>query len=360
MTAEAGEAAPDAPARQDTAAPVLGSATAIVFAAVCACWLTDASPAPTLAERLPLLRAALALGLLAAGTAAVTALWRRAASRLRRRWWDPADGRPEGPLSWDQIHALVAFDPDSDPLVPVGANRAGRATREWLPAALAATVVVLVAAQALAFLWDPTPWPGFLSGGDDDRLFRDVVGASGNLTAYLALLASAITIVFTYGQLQARVRADSRQQWIIQARSLLADALAAAEAHRSAAPWSRARARQEMDRRRLELELMLNPSEKDHRLLLYLVQRNALLGLVGEDDIQDARSVRHSIARSGSAPAQAGAVPFEHPDGAARPDLGPAWNSVLYASRREDLLAYVLRLAHVVFKREWERVKHTR
>jgi hypothetical protein len=209
-------------------------------------------------------------------------------------------------------------------------------------------------------LWDPTPWPGVFSGSDNDRVFRDVVGASGNLTAYLALLASVVTIVFTYGQLQARVRADSRQQWIIQARTLLADTLAAADAHRSAAPWSRTRARQEMDQRRLALELMLNPSEKDHRLLLYLVQRHALVELAGEDDIQDALSVRHSIARSGSSPSTIAAVSFNPPDGIARPDLGDAWNSVLYASRRQDLLAYALRLAHVVFKREWERVKHTR
>lgn len=104
---------------------------------------------------------------------------------------------------------------------------------------LAITVVIVGTSQALAFLWDPTPWPGVFSGSDSDRVFRDLVGASSNLTAYLALLASVITIVFTYGQLRARVRADSRQQWIIQAHTLLAETLAAAEVHRSAAPWSK-------------------------------------------------------------------------------------------------------------------------
>ena len=219
--------------------------------------------------------------------------------------------------------------------------------------------LTLTAGQALLFLWDPAAWPAALTGRPEDGIFRDVVNASGNLTAYLALLASGITIVFTYGQLQARVRADSRQEWIIRARRLLADTLAASEAHRSSAPWSRATARRKLDRRRLELELMLNPSEKDHRLLLYLVQRHALLGIPGEDDIQDAAALRHSISLSGSRPATAARVEQDGPDGALKPDLGPAWNGVLYAIRRADLLAYVLRLAHVVFKREWERVKAT-
>ena len=360
MTDERGVPAEASKSRQLTRIPAVAAVAAITLATVCGCLATGASFAPALAGRLPLLRAALALVLLAGAVLAVNSLWERATGRLQRRWWDPADGKPEGPLSWDQIHTLVAFDPDHDPLVPVAARRAGRSVREWLPAAVAMTFVVLATAQALTFLWDPTPWPGFLSGRDDDRLFRDVVGASGNLTAYLALLASAITIVFTYGQLQARVRADSRQQWIIQARTLLADTLTTADAHRSAVPWSRTKARQEMDQRRLALELMLNPSEKDHRLLLYLVQRHALIGLAGEDDIQDARSVRHSIAGSNSAPSTTSDVAFDPPVGPSRPDLGAAWNSVLYANRREDLLAYVLRLAHVVLKREWERVKHTR
>ena len=307
-----------------------------------------------------MLRVALALALVAGVVAAVGRLVARANERLRRRWWDPADGEPEGPLNWDHIHALVAFDPDRDPLVPVVALRSRRSLHEWLPSLMAILVIVLAAAQALVFLWDPTPCPGVFAGNDTDRVFRDVVGASGNLTAYLALLASAITIVFTYGQLQARVRADSRQQWIIQARTLLAESLAAAEAHRAAAPWSRTKARQELDQRRLALELMLNPSEKDHRLLLYLIQRHALIGMAGEDDVQDARSVRHSIAQSGSAPSSIEPIAFDPPDRTMRPDLGLAWNRILYANRRDDLLAYVLRLAHVVLKREWERVKHTR
>ena len=333
----------------------VGLATGIVV------WATGGSVSPAVPDRLPLLRIAIAIALLAGSVLAVARIGLRASDRLRRRWWDPSDGKPEGPLSWDEISTLVAFDPDRDPLVAVVSNRSGRFANEWVPAALAIAVVVLGSSQALGFLWDPTPWPGVFSGGDADRVFRDVVGASGNLTAYLALLASAVTIVFTYGQLQARVRAESRQHWIIQARTLLAEALAAADAHRTAAPWSKAKARRDMDERRLALELMLNPSEKDHRLLLYLIQRHALIGLAGEDDIQDARSVRHSIAQSrGTALTVAAAVAFDPPDDAFRPDLGAAWNSVLYANRREDLLAYVLRLAHVVFKREWERVKHTR
>lgn len=366
MTVEGGPPATSDPddrrraQRGESIVSIILSVLAIAIATAVSASAAGSGFSPAVADRLPMLRIALALALVSCAVLAIDQLRARATARLRRRWWDPSDGRPEGPLSWDHIYTLVAFDPERDPLLPVDSSRAGRRIREWLPAALAIAVIILVTAQSLDFLWNPTPWPGVFSGGDTDRVFRDVVGASGNLTAYLALLASAITIVFTYGQLQARVRADSRQQWIIQARTLLAETLAAAEAHRAAPPWSRTKARQEMDQRRLALELMLNPSEKDHRLLLYLIQRHALIGLAGEDDIQDARSVRYSIAHSGSAPQTVADVAFDPPVGPARPDLGRAWNSVLYANRREDLLAYALRLAHVVLKREWERVKHTR
>jgi hypothetical protein len=366
VSGSSAEVATGAPPRQpDREPPASRWPEIAAVAAACASgvllgWLTGVKWVPTLPDRLTLVRIALAITLALGLAVAVRRLRDRAAERLRREWWDPTDGPPDAPLTWNEVHTLVTSEPDADPLLFVRSKRERRWAREWSPVILCIAALSLAGGQALLFLWDPTAWPAALTGRVEDGVFRDVVSASGNLTAYLALLASGITIVFTYGQLQARVRADSRQEWIVKARGLLAETLAASEAHRSAAPWSRVAARREMDRRRLELELMLNPSEKDHRLLLYLVQRHALAGLAGEDDIQDATSVRHSIAVSGSRPPITARIEHDQPDGESRPDLGPAWNGILYANRRADLLAFVLRLAHVVLKREWERVKHTR
>lgn len=331
------------------------------MAALCLGVVTGEGWLPSLPARLSLVRIAAALSVIAALAAATRSLRLRTRARLRREWWDPTDGAPDGPLGWCQVHALVAFDPTADPLVGQERMRDGRGAREWPPVVLATVVLTLVAGQMLLFLWNPQAWPPALTGQAVDGVFRDVVSASGNLTAYLALLASGVTIVFTYGQLQARVRADSRQQWIMAARSLVAASLAAAEAHRSATPRSRSDRKLELDRRRIELELMLNPSEKDHRLLMYLVQRHALLDLPGEENVQDAVNLRKAISASGSKPEGGRDVTFHQPDGRElQPDLGSGWNRIVYASERSDLVAYILRLSHVVFKREWERVKHTR
>lgn len=92
---------------------------------------------------------------------------------------------------------------------------------------------------------------------------------------------------------------------------------------------------------RLELELMLNPSEKDHRLLLYLIQSFSAWR-TPRIVPQDARILIASIE-----------------SGTRDPALRPKWKKIIETQDRADLVSYILRLSHVVLKREWERVKHT-
>lgn len=40
-------------------------------------------------------------------------------------------------------------------------------------------------------------------------------------------------------------------------------------------------------------------------------------------------------------------------------ELSEEWKKILDAKERSELVCYILRLSHVVLKREWERVKHT-
>ena len=177
---------------------------------------------------------------------------------------------------------------------------------------------------------------------------------NANLTALLALLAALSTIYFTYRQFQAKVKADSRQAWIDKLRERIARFIALVnfgqddhgERCRTADPH-------EFDSRRLEMELMLNPSEKDHRLLMYLSLRLAFYQSGDEmfRVVHDVRNLQFAIEASSG---------FERNKWL--PIFGPIpeKNTKSYTSGLHDLVGYTLRLAHVVLKREWERVKATR
>ena len=106
-----------------------------------------------------------------------------------------------------------------------------------------------------------------------------VMNLSANLTAFLALLAAAVSIYFTHRQLQAKVKADSRQAWIDKLRARIARTISLADMVRYANDKSCSDdIHQKMFESRLEMELMLNPSEKDHRMLMFLVQKLTLFG----------------------------------------------------------------------------------
>ncbi|WP_157132697.1 hypothetical protein [Novosphingobium nitrogenifigens] len=170
-----------------------------------------------------------------------------------------------------------------------------------------------------------------------------------NLTAFLALVAAIASIYFTHRQLQAKVKADSRQAWIEKLRGNIARFVALADVafqypHKD---------RMELTFCRMEMELMLNPSEKDHRLLMYLTIKLAFFNWSNADfmKVDDVKNLLKELE-----PHRSNAV--------------EQWSEILspipniFDRTREDqygkLIGYVMRLSHVVLKREWERVKATR
>ncbi len=270
--------------------------------------------------------------------------------RARSSWWEPGSA-PEAPdLSWNDVHKLVVYKDVMDPLALPGRIRWGW----WLRSlGLQLPIYLLIWAMALSFLdliWDFSSQV-LRQGGASTASPTHMFSAPGSSASYLALLVGAAAIFFTFRQIRAKVRADSRQQWIIRARTLLGEVVALIDAHRdlrasyryedAEAVWLK------LNPARIELELMLNPSEKDHRLLMYLIQRFARWRYPVEKS-QDARIVRRSMAEI----AQVG--------GSENVDVPENWRAIADTSERGELVSYILRLAHVVLKREWERVKHTR
>jgi hypothetical protein len=255
---------------------------------------------------------------------------------------------------------------------PLGFERGPRwrGWRRWaLCYLLAALILWGLILSGLDLTYDPRP-RDFMLVPNDRAIAPGLAAVIGNPTAYLALLAAIVTIIFTYYQLRAKVRADSRQQWIIRARELLGQVVALTDAYRDLSVDCGGRDAEEMWNKmnplRLELELMLNPSEKDHRLLLHLIQRFASRGR-NLGAIQDAKILRQSIAK---ALKPDGPKPDRRwdavTDSTEREELvsdilrESVWNPIINAEGREAQVSYILRLSHVVLKREWERVKHTR
>lgn len=113
----------------------------------------------------------------------------------------------------------------------------------------------------------------------------------------------------------------------------------------------------ELNPKRLELELMLNPSEKDH--LLYLIQHFSAWREPPTVP-QDAKILLESIAAeklepgvaSECQPAARGVDRTDPTD----PELSVQWGKIVKTTDRAELASYILRLSHVVLKREWERV----
>jgi hypothetical protein len=279
----------------------------------------------------------------------------RAASRnfiiaANTSWWDPSD-RPESTnLDWYEVYKLVAFDRALDPIsVPVRAR-----WRWWFRSLFAQVPLYLliwgIYLSVVDLIRDPSPRSYFL-GINSPGISQTLVAALSNPTAYLALIVGLATIFFTFRQIRAKVRADSRQQWIIQARKLLGEVISMIDTHRDLRSANRFKESEEVWNRlnpsRLELELMLNPSEKDHRLLLYLIQRFAMWRHP-EQQTQDAKILKSSVEEA-SGELAANASQFNE-----------KLLRIIETTDRAELVSYILRLAHVVLKREWERVKHTR
>lgn len=253
-------------------------------------------------------------------------------ARAVTSWWDPSL-EPDGELEWDMVLNLTLGRLDLDPLSVNPAERPARIKRDVLILALATLLLGYVALGIAHVLGDQR---------SSVPSATEAAAGGGNLAAFLALFAAMLSIVFTYHQLRAKVRADNRQAWIARLRTLIAEVTALSYECHDADNSSKPELWQKLGPKRLEFELMLNPSEKDHRLLMYLVQRLAPADEEIQDFIQDAKNLRRTVMRY------------------CKPMHRKRWACLLECDNREMLVGYVMRLSHVVLKREWERVKRAR
>lgn len=284
-----------------------------------------------------------------------------AMSRVSKpNWWN-LGGTPDNP-SWDDVRRMTLGRGDDDPVVyPAKREPVKRAVR-----AVAGHVAVgALFIEAISFLVEGPILPRLLAPipTNNAQLLNPKLGfhtvelaISSNLTAFLALIAAAISIYFTHRQLQAKVKADSRQAWLDKLRGEIARFIAFADTlHYRTEGQNLDSARRKLTASRLEMELMLNPSEKDHRLLMFLSIKLAFFDQFDDAGFNDVHDIVHLKAAIAQSPG--------YDQTAWQELLGPipeAADNVLHEKKYGDLIGYLMRLSHVVLKREWQRVKETR
>lgn len=300
------------------------------------------------------LRLIAALGILAGTAMLLRRLKRDDHDAYLTRWWNIGQ-TPDEP-SWSDVLAMTLGIEGKDP-VTYAEERRPFADSRGIRLLFACLMIFSLAIVLLTVVASNDALPLFRTYYDDhtqvDTSANLILNFGQNLTAFLALLAAAISIYFTHRQLQAKVKADSRQAWIDKLRGNIARFVALCDDGRDRPMSGRPRPTMELTQCRIELEMMLNPSEKDHRLLMYFSQKLAFYhrGEKAFMEIQDAQNVKDDIKKD----AKKTGKDWESIIGEI-----PAPNADDFRKGYSDLIGYMVRLSHVVLKREWERVKATR
>ncbi|NPD69781.1 hypothetical protein HN018_28390 (plasmid) [Lichenicola cladoniae] len=261
-------------------------------------------------------------------------------------WWKPAEGTESKSITWPEAFELASLDWSEDPLSNTDAPRlTPLGLQDFLLNGSLLLLIACVIATGLDYVVFPHI-PTLLLKYDQNAgpHFSTLVSASDNLTAYLAIFTAAIAVYVARFTIRAQVRSKSRQKWIDKVRTLISDLISDIDLV----------FRKEyidltsINKKRMQLELLLNPSEKDHRLLTMLIRVCASPGLpVKADDnlrafwkANDMEYRIHSGAKGLIRILLLGKVSRN--------------NKV-----QGEAISYVIRLSNVVLKREWERVRET-
>jgi hypothetical protein len=170
--------------------------------------------------------------------------------------------------------------------------------------------------------------------------FADFVQISQNLTAYLAVITAAIAIYVAQYTIRAQVRSKSRQEWIDKVRILTATLISDVDRILT----DRYVDMDRVNKDRLLLELLLNPSEKDHRLLTMLFRKCTHPNSnVGQD-----RFICEKLRNLEALPGNSGVL---------RDFLVNRRKIKPGTKDRDEVISYIIRLSNIILKREWMRVR---
>jgi hypothetical protein len=235
-------------------------------------------------------------------------------------WYDRSKTGYLKRLSWADVRKLIEGD-------PLDFTRSFR----WL--AFGQLIADILGGLLIGCLWEAVRYgiycgvPSLHAGsGLEDQMGLPIfLFGCGTLSA---------TIIGLILQMRLKARSGNRQKWIDQIRRVLAELIADLPAIGDGS-WTIERKRRDYMPRHAKLELLLNPSERDHRALLALIRHAYKFDGLAIDN-----EIRHAL------PSRLFATEF--PPG---------------EEEKEHLIALksqIIRLSNAVLKREWEQVKHAR
>ncbi len=235
--------------------------------------------------------------------------------RPPQRWWHAQTPADEN--SWhDVVDALTR-----DPLL---IDNPSKSHLNWLaPAFILAALV---------------GWLYWLFGSLHLKLYALITGPGGG---NYALLISALLIAVTAAlALRGKLQAENRQHWIDSVREELSIFMAHLQelyAHGNSMQQNR----RDMEQARMKIELLINPSEPLHRTLTLLLRVAAGQRPVNAIDGPVLKRLK----------------PLDLP--AATPISALRWNGKTKPDADQLLVlqVYIQRLANVLLKQEWERVR---
>jgi hypothetical protein len=169
----------------------------------------------------------------------------------------------------------------------------------------------------------------------------------------MAVIAGLITIHNATNQLVAKVRSENRQKWIDDVRNSLAEAITymyifdpnahtedlstVTEEEKNKKAKLASEEKDKAERVRFRLELLMNPSEKDHRTIGYLLRKAYRVKKMERID----KSIEENL---GSLLDQI-------------VDINALENSICQIKDYDKLISWLIRLSNATLKREWELVK---
>ena len=238
----------------------------------------------------------------------------------RTNWYDLSKTGPLQELEWQQIRDVICDvkDLEKDPLVR---NRRWRWSRKRLCLDLAVSaIVVLVFLAGALLICDPGLWCVVARGG-------------GGFGVPAALAAVGGTAVAVFYNVRLTARSNNRQAWITSVRRNIHALIANCPSNQKIDQKQSMKTEHHLTM----LELMLNPGERVHRSLIAMLR---LMHGIHDNPLDGVVLCKLDLGG---------------PTGQQVPDNGE--------NVREcpgDMKAQATRLANVLLKREWERVKHVR
>ena len=288
-------------------------------------------------------------------------------SALSVKWWTIDNTNFEKEPSWEGLIKMLT-EPECDPLnfnesSPERDDK--KSSRDFTKLLLIFSLVILIGLiYGFIFCYiSCDALPEFLK----NKNLPHPGELNDNLPAFLAMVASAVGILFTYQQLRAKVHADSRQAWNNKFSELLASILSTIGLL-SESQITQRKAKmlyEELTRNRVHLELLLNPSEKDHRLIMLLIRSISIPDTtLGHDTELAQKLIVQTELYTYSAATDRGNPNLEaFKEIIGRYDLnytGTLREFYKKTQTLERIISMIFKLGTAIRKREWERVRHTR